>query len=104
MLNSIKSLIGIGLYFLLYKIFIFVYLFLGCFNLDPNRVLDIILECFEARILLKDSFIPLIKNFLDNPSTLNQILAFKFNFYNNVSGVKATKVSKRPYKYFHFDT
>lgn len=63
MLNSIKSLIG-------------------CFNLDPNRVLDIILECFEARLYLKDSFIPLIKNFLDNPSTLNQILAFKFNFYN----------------------
>ncbi len=66
MLNSIKSLIG-------------------CFNLDPNRVLDIILECFEARLYLKDSFIPLIKNFLDNPSTLNQILAFKFNFYNAVS-------------------
>lgn len=65
MLNSIKSLIG-------------------CFNLDPNRVLDIILECFEARFSLKDCFIPLIKTFLDNPSTLNQILAFKFNFYNVV--------------------
>ncbi|KPM11917.1 THO complex subunit 2-like protein, partial [Sarcoptes scabiei] len=64
MLNSIKSLIG-------------------CFNLDPNRVLDIILECFEARINLKLSFIPLITNFSNNSVTLNQILAFKFSFYND---------------------
>ncbi|OTF70926.1 hypothetical protein BLA29_011887, partial [Euroglyphus maynei] len=65
MLNAIKSLIG-------------------CFNLDPNRVLDIILECFEARLYLRDSFLKLIKNFSDNPVTLNQILAFKFSFYNDV--------------------
>lgn len=70
MLNTIKSLIG-------------------CFNLDPNRVLDIILECFEARLYLRDSFLKLIKNFSNNPVTLNQILAFKFSFYNdNDNGIE----------------
>ena len=56
---------------------------LGCFNLDPNRVLDVLLECFECRPYLYDSYIPLIRSFLNNSSTLSQILAFKFGFYHN---------------------
>ncbi|CAG2179922.1 unnamed protein product, partial [Oppiella nova] len=60
-------------------------LFKGCFNLDPNRVLDILLECFEYRIDLHNCYIPLIKEFLPNSTTLTQILAFKFSFYQNES-------------------
>ncbi|RWS14898.1 THO complex subunit 2-like protein, partial [Dinothrombium tinctorium] len=56
---------------------------IGCFNLDPNRVLDVILECFENRPHLHKFYIPLIERFLNNSSTLSQILAFKFGFYQN---------------------
>ena len=58
---------------------------IGCFNLDPNRVLDVIFECMEHRLHLESSFIPLIRKFLDNPETLNQIIAFKFGFYQEVA-------------------
>ena len=54
---------------------------IGCFNLDPNRVLDIILEVFEARISLEESFVQLLKQFSVNSAALTQVLAFKFNFY-----------------------
>lgn len=57
------------------------YVLSGCFNLDPNRVLDVILEAFEGMPLLEDSYIPLIKQFLDSDTTLTQIMAFKYSFY-----------------------
>ncbi|RWS26655.1 THO complex subunit 2-like isoform X1 [Leptotrombidium deliense] len=56
---------------------------IGCFNLDPNRVLDVILECFEYRPHLHTFYIPLIERFLNNSLTLSQILAFKFGFYQS---------------------
>ena len=49
--------------------------------MDPNRVLDVILEAFEAMPLLEDSYVPLIKEFLDSDTTLTQIMAFKYSFY-----------------------
>lgn len=54
---------------------------IGCFNLDPNRVLDVMLESFESRLHLEKSYVPLISKFLDNETTLTQVLALKFNFY-----------------------
>lgn len=51
--------------------------FLGCFNLDPNRVLDIILESFEARPYLEKLFIPLIKNYMGDPQVISEVLGFK---------------------------
>ena len=54
---------------------------IGCFNLDPNRVLDIILEVFEVRLNLESLFVDLIRRFLDSSTALTQVLAFKFNFY-----------------------
>lgn len=56
---------------------------IGCFNLDPNRVIDVILECFECRVELHKFYIDLIKRFFDNKPSLTQIIAFKFNFYHN---------------------
>lgn len=54
---------------------------IGCFNLDPNRVLDIILEVFEQRPRMEKSFVSLILRFLENKVTLAQVIAFKFSFY-----------------------
>lgn len=54
---------------------------IGCFNLDPNRVLDIILDAFEQRPRLESSFVALIRRFLDNKLTLSQVMGFKFSFY-----------------------
>ncbi|XP_072941770.1 THO complex subunit 2 isoform X2 [Epargyreus clarus] len=50
---------------------------IGCFNLDPNRVLDIILESFEARPHLDKLFISLIKNYMGDPQVISEVLGFK---------------------------
>lgn len=53
----------------------------GCFNLDPNRVLDIILEVYESRADQDEFFLSLIKSYMCEPLTLCHILGFKFKFY-----------------------
>lgn len=45
--------------------------------------MDIILECFENRPHLDECYIPLIRRFFDNSTTLTQLLAFKYSFYQN---------------------
>uniref|UniRef100_M4AB27 THO complex subunit 2 n=1 Tax=Xiphophorus maculatus TaxID=8083 RepID=M4AB27_XIPMA len=52
-----------------------------CFNLDPNRVLDIILEVYESRSEQDEFFLSLIKSYMCEPITLCHILGFKFKFY-----------------------
>ncbi|XP_040063218.1 THO complex subunit 2 isoform X5 [Ixodes scapularis] len=59
---------------------------IGCFNLDPNRVLDVVLEAFECRLHLEDFFVPLLTKFLRNPATISQVLGFKFTFYQGEAG------------------
>lgn len=53
----------------------------GCFNLDPNRVLDIILEVYESRSDQDEFFLSLIKSYMCETLTLCHILGFKFKFY-----------------------
>ena len=60
---------------------LFMTIVLGCFNLDPNRVLDIILEAFECRPELDQFFIPLIQSYINDRDTVCHILGFKFQFY-----------------------
>ena len=50
----------------------------GCFNLDPNRVLDIILESFENNPLMYQTFIGLLKHYKADDETICQIIGFKF--------------------------
>ncbi|XP_022828903.1 THO complex subunit 2 isoform X1 [Spodoptera litura] len=50
---------------------------IGCFNLDPNRALDIILESFESRTHSDQLFIPLIKNYMGDPQVISEVLGFK---------------------------
>ncbi|XP_057393812.1 THO complex subunit 2 isoform X6 [Balaenoptera acutorostrata] len=56
---------------------------IGCFNLDPNRVLDVILEVFECRPEHDDFFISVLESYMSmcEPQTLCHILGFKFKFY-----------------------
>ncbi len=52
---------------------------IGCFNLDPNRVLDVILESFECRPQLHSRlFVPLIRSYMSDSSTLCEVLGFKY--------------------------
>ncbi|XP_042196497.1 THO complex subunit 2 isoform X1 [Callorhinchus milii] len=61
---------------------------IGCFNLDPNRVLDIILEVYDCRPEHDDFFVPLIESYMYmcEPQTLCHILGFKFKFYQEPNG------------------
>uniref|UniRef100_UPI00193A5896 THO complex subunit 2-like n=1 Tax=Styela clava TaxID=7725 RepID=UPI00193A5896 len=61
---------------------------IGCFNIDPNRVLDLILESFECHPKSR-VFVPLLENYLVlcEKSTLCQMLGFKFAHYQ-VIGMK----------------
>uniref|UniRef100_A0A8B9LTV3 THO complex subunit 2 n=1 Tax=Astyanax mexicanus TaxID=7994 RepID=A0A8B9LTV3_ASTMX len=63
-----------------------VFCVLGCFNLDPNRVLDIILEVYECRSDQDEFFIPLIKSYMCEHQTLCHILGFKFKFHQEPNG------------------
>uniref|UniRef100_UPI00358DF603 THO complex subunit 2 isoform X2 n=1 Tax=Myxine glutinosa TaxID=7769 RepID=UPI00358DF603 len=57
---------------------------IGCFNLDPNRVLDVILEAFECRPEhAQDFYLPLLESnmYMCEPQTLCHILGFKFRYY-----------------------
>ncbi|XP_015904652.2 THO complex subunit 2 [Parasteatoda tepidariorum] len=54
---------------------------IGCFNLDPNRVLDVILESFECKSCHSEFFIRLLKSYFCNSETISQVIGFKFGFY-----------------------
>lgn len=53
----------------------------GCFDLDPNRVLDVLLESFECRPHLENFYVPLFKEYVTEHKTLCHILGFKFRFF-----------------------
>ncbi|XP_057353478.1 THO complex subunit 2-like [Manis pentadactyla] len=61
---------------------------IGCFNLDPNRVLDVILEVFECRPEHDEFFISLLESYMSmcEPQTLCHILISKFKFYQELNG------------------
>lgn len=56
---------------------------IGCFNLDPNRVLDIILESFENKPRDSRIFVPLICSYMKDPKIVSEVLASKFTFLKN---------------------
>nr|XP_034300331.1 THO complex subunit 2 [Crassostrea gigas] len=56
---------------------------IGCFDLDPNRVLDVLLESFECRPHLENFYVPLFKEYVTERKTLCHILGFKFRFFQD---------------------
>ena len=51
---------------------------IGLFELDPNRVIDIILDAFENN-LSNQSLISILSSFSSN--TIAQLIGFKFQFF-----------------------
>lgn len=46
----------------------------GCFNLDPNRVLDVMLQVFETRLdLAEDVFIPILTRYIPEYDSICQV-------------------------------
>ncbi|CAH1159617.1 unnamed protein product [Phaedon cochleariae] len=56
---------------------------IGCFNLDPNRVLDVILESFESKQKDARIFVPLINSYMNDPRIISEVLSTKFGFLKN---------------------
>ncbi|CAB3360322.1 Hypothetical predicted protein [Cloeon dipterum] len=68
---------------------------IGCFNLDPNRVLDVILESFECRPQHDEFFVPLIRSYMGDRKLLSEVLGYKFTLYHK--GIKeAAKPDSEP--------
>ncbi|XP_063046121.1 THO complex subunit 2 [Engraulis encrasicolus] len=59
---------------------------IGYFNLDPNRVLDIILQVYQCRSDQDEFFVSLIKSYMCEHQTLCHILGFKFKFHQEPNG------------------
>ncbi|XP_030748048.1 THO complex subunit 2 isoform X2 [Sitophilus oryzae] len=60
-----------------------VHSLIGCFNLDPNRVLDVILESFENKTKNSHIFVPLIKSYMKDPTIISEVLCTKLAFLKN---------------------
>ena len=54
---------------------------LGRFNLDPNRVLDVILEAFECHLDQEEFFLTLLQDYPCEKSTFVNVVGFKFHRY-----------------------
>lgn len=54
---------------------------IGCFNLDPNRVLDIILESFETHPEQSELFIPLLETYIADGNIICEVLGYKYRHF-----------------------
>lgn len=65
----------------------------GYFNLDPNRVLDILLETFENRPQDDALFIPVIRSYMSDQQVLCEVLGFKYCSTMNATPFSLQKVT-----------
>ena len=63
----------------------YIFHFIGRFSMDPNRVLDVILQSFESHFDQRHFFISLLRSYPCAPSTFINILGFKYHTYHLVS-------------------
>lgn len=54
---------------------------IGCFNVDPNRVLDVILESFEIRPQRQEFYIPLLQSYMPDSNIISEVLGYKYRNY-----------------------
>ncbi|KAK0079733.1 hypothetical protein PV325_000884 [Microctonus aethiopoides] len=66
---------------------------IGYFNLDPNRVLDILLETFENRSDDDALFIPLIRSYMSDHEVLCEVLGFKYRCTADATPFSLQKVT-----------
>lgn len=62
--------------------------------MDPNRVLDIILESFENNLALYDTFIGLLKHYKAEEDTIGQIIGFKYQSLHQLQLAHHQKIVK----------
>ncbi|VDK68981.1 unnamed protein product [Litomosoides sigmodontis] len=67
-----------------------IYHLIGQFNLDPNRVIDVILECFESTLERRKFFVDLLTEFKTSGDDICSILGFKFTFYQRSGSTPAS--------------
>ena len=56
---------------------------IGFFNLDPNRVLDVMLESFECNLDRHEFYAELLRLYRPDANTLAELLGFKLKFYES---------------------
>ena len=76
---------GLYKHTLVYSVYVFVnsasVCTIGRFNLDPNRVLDVILEAFECHLDQEEFFLALLRDYPCERSTFVNVVGFKFHRY-----------------------
>ncbi|PAA64134.1 hypothetical protein BOX15_Mlig010960g1, partial [Macrostomum lignano] len=58
---------------------------IGCFDLDPNRVLDLVLDACEVRSDEAEQLLDMVRLYRPNPADLCQLLGHKFTFYQGAA-------------------
>jgi len=66
----------------------------GTFDLDPNRVLDVVLDIFEKNLWNYESFLKLLKQFRKN--NIVHIMGFKFAYYHKAVVDASTAANPQP--------
>lgn len=59
--------------------------------MDPNRVLDIMLESFECHPQEHEYFVPLVRSYMHDSKTLSDVLGFKYSLYQGPGAEKTPK-------------
>ena len=69
----------------------------GCFNLDPNRVLDVLLSSLEARPERHTFLIPLLRLYMPAAQTVSEVVGARYGFCRPQPGQDETEaVTPRP--------
>lgn len=63
---------------------------IGCFNLDPNRVLDIIIESYEMHPDRSKLFVPLLQSYVQSGSVVCEVLGYKFRHFSEMKNTPTT--------------
>lgn len=68
---------------------------IGYFDIDPNRMLDLVIESFEYHLQYTDIYVNLLQLLHFDQTTLCQLIGFKFQQYQ----VKSLHIRRR----FHWE-
>ncbi|XP_064404641.1 THO complex subunit 2-like isoform X2 [Halichondria panicea] len=71
---------------------------IGRFNLDPNRVLDVILEAFECHLDQHEFFLSLLHDYPCEKNTFVNVLGFKFHQFQSADGSTDSPTPSSLYK------
>ncbi|KAF6204563.1 hypothetical protein GE061_018723 [Apolygus lucorum] len=55
---------------------------IGCFSLDPTRVIDIILDNFQLNPFNVDLYVPLLKKYMPEINLLSEVVGFRYLTFN----------------------